>query len=228
MGDDISKSDRSIHIGVIPDGNRRWAKKHNKPVWWGHQAGAQKIEQFLEWCMDWPQIKQISIFALSTENLNRPEWERAKLWQIYKQKFTQMLNDDRIKNNGIRVHIVGDRGLWRPDIKDVVKELVQATKGYSKHVLNILLAYGSRFEINQAIKKAIKRPVRTIDKILLVPQPLDLVIRTGGQHRLSNFMLYQASYAEIYFTPTLWPAFTKAEFDRIMRWYFRQQRKFGT
>jgi undecaprenyl diphosphate synthase/tritrans,polycis-undecaprenyl-diphosphate synthase [geranylgeranyl-diphosphate specific] len=189
--------------------------------------GAKKIEQFLEWCMEWPEIKYISIFALSTENLNRSEEEKEKLWQIYRKKFKQMIKDERIKRNGIQVRVIGDKELWRPDVKDVIKELVRATKDYSHYILNILLAYGSKFEINWAIKRAIKKPIKTIDKYLLVSQPLDIVIRTGGQHRLSNFMLYQARYSEIYFTQTLWPAFTKAEFNKIMRWYFEQQRKFG-
>ena len=102
-----------------------------------------------------------------------------------------------------------------------------STKHYSKHILNILLGYGSKFEINNAIKQAIKKPIKTIDKTLLVKEPLDLVIRTGGQCRLSNFMLYQASYAEIYFSKTLWPAFTKKEFGNIIKWYYKQQKNFG-
>jgi undecaprenyl diphosphate synthase len=90
-----------------------------------------------------------------------------------------------------------------------------------------MLAYGSKFEIRRAMKETIKKPFMKLDKALYVKEPLDLVIRTGRQHRLSNFMLYQASYAEIYFSDTLWPEFTRQEFDEIMGWYFEQQRKFG-
>ncbi|MEM5798400.1 MAG: polyprenyl diphosphate synthase [Candidatus Aenigmatarchaeota archaeon] len=227
MGDDITNVEKNLHIGIIPDGNRRWAKRHGKPIWQGHTQGAKKMEQFLEWCLDWPQIKQISIFALSTENLNRDEEEKKRLWEIYERELEKILKDERIKKHAIRVRVVGDKGLWKPGIKDIVREITKATKGYSKHILNILLAYGSKFEINHAIKKIVKTPIKTIDKALFISQPLNLIIRTGGQQRLSNFMLYQASYAEIYFSKTLWPDFTKKEFDKIMRWYFAQQKKFG-
>jgi undecaprenyl diphosphate synthase len=90
-----------------------------------------------------------------------------------------------------------------------------------------MLAYGSKFEINQALKEAIKKPITRLDRALYVKEPLDLIIRTGNQHRLSNFMLYQASYAEIYFSDKLWPEFTRKEFDKVMNWYFEQQRRFG-
>jgi undecaprenyl diphosphate synthase len=108
-----------------------------------------------------------------------------------------------------------------------VKDLFESTKSYSRYVLNLLLAYGSKFEINQAVKATIKKPFTKLDKALYVKKPLDLVIRTGRQHRLSNFMLYQASYAEIYFSDSLWPEFDKNEFDTVMEWYFEQQRKYG-
>lgn len=210
-----------------PDGNRRFALKKNKNPWEGHWYGAKKIKEFVEWCSKYPEIKKISVFALSIENLMRSKREINELWKVYKTEFRNIMNDPRIKNNGIRVRIFGDDGAWRPDVKEVIKELVNSTKHYSKHVLNILLAYGSRFEIANAIKKIAGRPIESIDRFLMVKEPLDLIIRTGGQRRLSNFMLYQASYAEIYFSDTLWPEFSEGEFNKIMKWYYSQIRKFG-
>ncbi len=227
MTDDSKPKGKEIHIGLIPDGNRRYAIKHGKPSWKGHWDGVKKIREFTNWCLECPQIKKISIFALSTENLARSKREVQELWKIYKNEFKRILNDPIIKNNGVQVRILGDDGIWKPDVKDIVQELVNSTKHYSRHILNILLAYGSKFEITNAIKKVAGKPIGAMDRFLLVREPLDLVIRTGKQHRLSNFMLYQSAYAEIYFSDTLWPEFTKDEFDKIIKWYFRQQKRAG-
>lgn len=227
MGDDKRGRKRNIHIGLIPDGNRRYAQKKGQSVWLGHWDGVKKIKQFTKWCLEYPEIKSISIFALSTENLDRAEREVEELWKVYKREFENILTDPVIRDNRVKVRIVGDDGLWKPDIKDAVKNAIDSTKHYSKHILNILLAYGSNFELSNAVKKIAGKPIAALDKFLLVKEPLDLVIRTGGQRRLSNFMLYQASYAEIYFSDTMWPDFSKKEFRGIMEWYFHQQKKFG-
>lgn len=227
MTDDFIKKDGSIHIGLIPDGNRRYATKSGRPAWKGHKDGAKKIEEFVDWCLKYPDIKHISIFALSNDNLSRPETEINELWKIYKKNFKSLLNDPRIKRNKIRVKFMGDERVWDPDLKDIMKEVASSTKQYSRLMLNFLLAYGSKFEITDAVRKMAKKPISAIDKFLMVKEPLDLVIRTGNQYRLSNFMLYQAGYAEIYFSKTMWPDFTKKEFDKIMKWYYKQKRKFG-
>lgn len=185
------------------------------------------MEKFIEWCMEYPDIKRVTVFALSSENLNRPKEEIQGLWEVYKESIRSFRDDPRFRKHEINVRILGDDGVWEPSLKELAHEMVNSTKDYSKHILNILLAYGSKFEINQAVKQMIKKPIKSIDSALLVKEPLDLVIRTGGQYRLSNFMLYQASYAEIYFSKTLWPAFTKKEFERIMKWYYHQQKNFG-
>ena len=227
MTDDVENRKTSIHIGLIPDGNRRFAIKNGRPVFEGHMVGAKRLEEFLEWCDDYPEIKMVSIFALSTENLNRPKDEVKVLWHVYKEELQKLLRHPRVRDKKVRVRVFGNDGVWQPEVREVVKELVQTTKTYSKMILNLLLAYGSRFEINQALKKAIKKPITRLDKALYVKEPLDLIIRTGNQHRLSNFMLYQASYAEIFFSEKMWPEFTRSDFDHVMEWYFEQQRRFG-
>lgn len=223
----VNTRKRKIHIGVIPDGNRRYAIENGKTIIDGHIEGAKKIEEFLDWCNDYPEIKMISIFALSTENLDRPKIEVETLWRVYRDELKKLLNHPQVKNRRMRVRVLGNRGVWKPDIKDIVKELYNSTKNYSRMFLNIMLAYGSKFEINEAMKEVIRKPFDKLDKALYVKEPLDLVIRTGRQHRLSDFMLYQASYAEIYFSDRLWPEFTRKDFDKIMVWYHEQQRKFG-
>ncbi|UCD03301.1 MAG: di-trans,poly-cis-decaprenylcistransferase [Candidatus Aenigmatarchaeota archaeon] len=227
MTDDVKSRKSGIHIGLIPDGNRRYAVEKGINVLEGHRLGAKKIEEFLEWCDEYPEIRMVSIFALSTENLNRSRTEVNALWRVYRDELKKLLKHPSVKKKKMRVRVLGERGVWRPDIKDIVKELYDSTKSYSRTFLNIMLAYGSKLEINEAVKEVIRKPFEKLDKALYVKEPLDLVIRTGKQHRLSNFMLYQASYAEIYFCDKLWPDFTRKDFDHIMRWYHEQQRKFG-
>ena len=210
-----------------PDGNRRFAKKLGESPLSGHWKGTEKIKDFLEWCLKYPEIKTISIYGLSTENLKREQQEVDELWRIYEEELRKVVNDKIIKENGVQIRVLGDSSVWKPSLTDVVKETFESTKHYSKHILNIMLAYGSKFEIDNAVKSVVKKPIETIDKFLMVSEPLDLVIRTGGQRRLSNFMLYQASYAELYFTDTLWPDFSKKEFDKIIKWYWTQQKNFG-
>jgi len=223
-----------MHIAIIPDGNRRWASGQKKPVWWGHVAGAKKMEQFADWCSERPEIKMVSIYALSTENLNRPPEELDKLWDLNQKEFKSLLKSSRAKKNGPRVNVIGNSDLWRSDVRQAARDVMRATRQYTGGVLNVLLAYGSQFEIVNGMKKLVKKGIRTVpfaentfNKLLMVTQPVDLVIRTGGQCRLSNFLLYQAAYAELYFTDTLWPDFSKKEFEKILTWYDAQQRKFG-
>jgi len=218
---------KGIHIGLIPDGNRRYAIKHGKPVIQGHIEGAKKIEKFMEWCAEHPEIKMISIFALSTENLKRPKDEMDALWSVYSDELKKLLKDPKVKNKKLNVRVLGDKGTWSSDVRETAKELYNSTKSYSRVILNIMLAYGSKLELRQAVKEMLKKPFMKLDKALYVKEPLDLVIRTGNQHRLSNFMLYQASYAEIYFCDKMWPEFTRKDFERILEWYKEQQRKFG-
>lgn len=197
-------------------------------------AGARRMKQFADWCAKHSEIKTISVYALSTENLNRPAEELDRLWGIYQKEFKALMKSKQIKNNGLRVNIVGNHALWRSDVKQAAREVMRATRQYTGGVFNILLAYGSQFEIMKGVRKLVGKGIQkvplaedTFNKLLMVTQPVDLVIRTGGQCRLSNFLLYQAAYAELYFTNTLWPDFSKKEFENILSWYKKQQRKFG-
>ena len=197
-------------------------------------AGARRMEKFAEWCAQHPEIKTVSIYALSTENLNRSPQELNKLWSLYQREFKAMMKSKQLKKNGLRVNIVGNSNLWRSDVKQAAKDVMGATRQYTGGVLNILLAYGSEFEILKGMRKLAKKGIKkvplaegTFNKLLMVTEPVDLVIRTGGQRRLSNFLLYQAAYAELYFSNSLWPDFSKKEFEKVLKWYKLQKRKFG-
>ncbi len=217
----------SIHIGLIPDGNRRYAQQRGIPVWQGHLLGKQKIEQFLDWCLEYPEIKRVTIYGLSTENLQRSPEEVGQLWSLYTEAINSFAQNPKVRDKQVQLRVLGDSEVWRPDLRDAVKHAIASTKQYSRLIMNIMIAYGSKYEISSAVKKVAKKPLETLDKFLLVQEPVDLVIRTGNQHRLSNFMLYQASYAEIWFSKKMWPAFSKKEFTEIMKWYFEQQKRYG-
>lgn len=230
----MSDAERGIHISIIPDGNRRWAKLKGRPEWLGHAAGARKLRDVAKWCTEHPEIKTVTVYALSTENMQRDGGELSRLWGIYRSEFKHILTSPDTRRNGLRVNIIGNASAWRPDVREAATEVMRATRHYTGRVLNILLAYGSQFEILSAVKKVVKAGARRLplvpslfNKFLMVSQPVDLVIRTGGEHRLSNFLLFQAAYAEIYFSDTMWPDFSRKEFERILRWYRACQRKFG-
>jgi len=214
------------HIAVIIDGNRRWAKKHKMQPWEGHKKGAERFEEFLKWCFE-EDIKEVSAYVLSTENLNRPKQELQKLFELFKKMFEKYKNESLADKYEVRVRFAGDLEKLPIEIRQIIKQIQAKTEKYDKRILNILIAYGSKFEIARAAKKCKKINEEELEKNLLVPEPVDLVIRTGGYCRLSNLMLWQCAYAELYFTKTLWPDFSKKEFLKALKWFSRMQRNFG-
>lgn len=226
------------HIGVIIDGNRRWAIKNGKRFpWLGHRAGAKTLENFLEWCLDLG-VPQISVYMLSTENLKRPKRELEELFDLY-YKYLKKWESGKgglLDKYEVNVRCLGDLNKLPPKLKKLSGKLMMKTAKYQKRFLNLMIAYGGQFELTEAIKKIARKAIKTgkieitpkdIEKNLLVPVPIDLVIRTGGMHRLSNFMVWQASYAELYITETLWPDFSKEELIKAIKWFNETKRNFG-
>lgn len=226
------------HVAFIIDGNRRWARKNNKKFSWiGHRFGARKLEETLKWCLELG-VPQISVYMLSTENLNRPKREVEELFDIYYKylKRWEEGKDGLLDKYEVHVRCVGDLGKLPPKLKRVSGKLMQKTAKYQKKFLNLMIAYGSQFELTEVMKKIAKKAIKTgkieitprdIEKNLLVPVPIDLIIRTGGHHRLSNFMMWQAAYAEFYFTETLWPDFSRQELIKAIKWFNSSKRNFG-
>jgi undecaprenyl diphosphate synthase len=226
------------HIGVIIDGNRRWARKNKKKFpWMGHRAGADAFQKFLENCMELG-VPQVSVYMLSTENLKRSKREVKELFDLYYEylKKWEEGKDGLLDKYKVKVRAVGDLDKLPPKLKRLTGKLMQKTAKYQKRVLNLMIAYGSYYELTEVMKKIANKAIKTgrievtpkdIEKNLLVPVPIDLVIRTGGHHRLSNFMLWQASYAEFYFTETLWPDFSKRELVKAIKWYNSCKRNYG-
>ncbi|MBU5537062.1 MAG: polyprenyl diphosphate synthase [Candidatus Aenigmatarchaeota archaeon] len=224
------------HLGIIVDGNRRWARERRMPPWKGHWEGVKNLEKILECCLKL-KIREVSIYALSTENLKRPKIELDELFKIFYHYLNKWEKEDSfLRKYQVKVRFIGDLEKLPPKLVNAMGRLMQKTAKYQKRVLNLLIAYGSKFEITQAVKKLAETLIKLgkieitpkdIEKNLMITTPLDLVIRTGGYSRLSNFLLWQASYAEIYVTDTLWPTFTKREFMKAIRWYSSVKRNFG-
>jgi undecaprenyl diphosphate synthase len=191
----------------------------------------------LNWCLELG-IPQVSVYVLSTENLNRPKKELSELFRLFYEYFERWEKEKEsfLDKYQVKVRFVGDLERLPSRLVKLMGKIMRRTAKYQKKALNIMIAYGSKFELTQAIKKIAEKAVKLgrieitekdIEANLLVPAPLDLVIRTGGVSRLSNFMLIQAAYAEIFTTKVLWPDFSKKDLIKAIKWYNSVQRNFG-
>jgi tritrans,polycis-undecaprenyl-diphosphate synthase [geranylgeranyl-diphosphate specific] len=225
------------HLGIILDGNRRWAIKNSLKPWKGHYYGAEKFEKFLEWCAEL-NIPQVSAYVLSSENLDRPEREVKEILNLFKRELEKLENEKKsfLDKYEIRMKFIGDLTRLPLGLRKVMGRIMKKTEKYNKRVFNLLVAYGGKFELTRAVKmiarKAMEKGVltitqKTIEKNLLIKDDIDLVIRTGGEQRLSNFLPWQTSYAELIVLKKLWPDFTKNDLINCIEEYSRRQRRFG-
>ncbi len=225
------------HVAIIMDGNGRWAQQRGRPRLFGHQAGARRIREIVNACPDLG-VKYLTIFAFSTENWKRTQTEVSGLMSLFRryiQKEAQDLHDE-----GVRVRFIGDRVRLEPKLVKLMDELEELTEGNDLVHLTIALNYGGRDEVARATKRLAQEVAAgrldpdTVDSETLarfldtcvLPDP-DLVIRTSGEARISNFLLWQSAYAEYEFIETLWPDFTKDIFGEIIARYGGRERRFG-
>lgn len=238
---EIRKDTIPNHIAVILDGNRRWAKKVLESNKQGHFRGADAVENLLDWCEEL-DIKIITLYVLSTENLERTDNELEYLYELIRQRLEKLYNDPRIHKNKMRVKAMGRTELLPDSINDVLKRLDDATKGYDRHYLNIAIAYGGQNELVDAVKKVAARikdgsiGVDDINKDVieanlytahLPQQSPDLILRTSGEQRMSGFLLWQGAYSELIFMDILWPEFRKLDLLRAIRTYQKRSRRVG-
>lgn len=229
------------HLALIMDGNRRWAKKQNLMPWIGHQHGTKSVQQVIEFCLE-QQIPLVSLYTLSLENFkNRAPDEINFLLNIILEQSKSQLPE--LIKNGVRIKFCGDRSQFPASVKDSVEKLEDATQNLNKGrapqlTVNILFCYGGRQEIIHATKSIaqdVKSGILDINNIseeifnnyLWVKSDPDLIIRTGKEKRLSNFLIYQAAYSEIYFTDILWPDLTKQDLMVALEDYKNRTRNFG-
>lgn len=226
------------HIGLILDGNRRWAKAAGGTAAQGHQAGAEKIEEFLGWCAE-TDVEVVTLWMLSTDNFDRPESELIPLLGIIEDSVRALAADGRW-----RVHHVGTLDLLPDRTRTALKEAEQATHDNTGILVNVAVGYGGRQEIADAVRSLLldaSRKGTTFEELAeavdidLISEHLytrgqpdpDLVIRTSGEQRLSGFMLWQSAHSEYYFCEVFWPAFRKVDFLRAMRDYAARHRRYG-
>ncbi len=224
-------------LGLIPDGNRRWARGHSLSFLSGYRMGVEKFIDFANWCKDYG-VRNITVWAFSTENFSRPSPERKALFSIYKRvaKDREMLS--MLHNNETRFNVVGNSALLPKDLVKALHAVETETMPYTKNTINMLIAYGGKDDILHAtkrlVKAAIKKRVGEVTETLFknymisssVPD-IDLVIRTSGEERLSGFMPWQSGYSELYFSKKLWPDFTRRDLRTALAEYDRRQRRFG-
>ena len=233
---EVKKNVLPRHIAIIMDGNRRFARKRGLPPKLGHIFGSKKAEEVLNWCWDL-KIKNVTVYAFSTENFNRSEEEKRNIFTLVEKELKRLANDKRIHLSKVKVKVVGRKDLLPKNVLEAIKYVEERTKNYSNHFLNIALAYGGRQEIVDAIKnilQKVKNGLIKSDEIdsKLIEQNLygedgysevDLVIRTGGEQRLSNFLPWQSANSVVYFCDVYWPEFRKIDLLRAIRaWQFRK------
>ncbi len=225
------------HIAIVLDGNRRFARRLMAKPWKGHEFGKEKVKKLLNWCSELG-IKEVTLYAWSVENFNRPKQEFDYILKLFKDAIEEAMTDRAIHEKKIRINFLGRLYMFPKDIQDSMRRLMDLTKGYGGHVVNFCMAYGGRQEIVDASKKMaadlesgkIKADdvnEETFKKYLYTPDEPDMIIRTGGEKRLSGFLLYLSSYAELFFLDKMWPEFEKEDLVECIDEFRRRERRFG-
>jgi len=230
--------EEGLHIGIIPDGSRRWAKLNNVAQGDWQQSGKTTDDIVRHVFTKHPEIDELSIWAMSTENVDRDDYSKNLVYSLLEGKLKDLLEIPLVEKS-LKVNVVGSRlGDVPQSVKDLTDRIAAKTKeSRGEKTLNICIGYGGKQEILDAVMSSSrwlrKNPTvakihkNVFEKFLMIPKPLDIVIRTGGEKRLSGFMLYQIEYAELFFVDTLWPDFSTREFDMIMDDFRKRERRFG-
>lgn len=237
----VSSGPMPSHIGLILDGNRRWAKEHNLSSIEGHKEGARKLEQVLTWFREL-DVNTVTLYVLSTENLSRPPEEVRGILSVVEGYLANAIKERAFEKEGVRVRFMGERGLLPSEITRLMGELESNTSRNSGAFLNIAMGYGGRMEIVGAVRKMVNlatkgalSPADVTEELVSnflytaqLPHPdPDLIIRTSGELRVSNFLLWQSAYSELFFLDINWPDFRKIDLLRAIRSYQRRDRRMG-
>jgi undecaprenyl diphosphate synthase len=233
-GDDFPPAGRAAsvpaHVAIVMDGNGRWARQRLLPRVAGHRAGMETLRRVIRWSAE-RGVRVLTVFAFSSENWSRPADEVSAIMRL----MLQALIDEvpRLAEAGVRLHVVGARSGLPAELVAGIEQAEGHTAAQERLVLNVCFNYGGRWDIVQAAQRVQARGEPLTEQTLAaalalshVPDP-DLVIRTGGEQRISNFLLWQLAYSELYFSDCLWPAFDEAEFERALAAYAQRQRRFG-
>lgn len=221
------------HLAIIMDGNGRWAQRQGLPRLKGHEMGVRAAKRVVELAKA-RSIRYLTLYAFSSENWARPREEVEGLFRLMERFIAEEV--DRLKSSGICIHVIGDLSRFSSHLQDTIRRTVEETRDNEELHLAIALNYGGRDEILRSTRKLLANGVRAEDiteetfsrhlDTAFMPDP-DLLVRTGGEWRISNFLLWQLAYTEIYFTGILWPDFGEKELDDAITWFGGRQRRFG-
>lgn len=226
------------HIAIILDGNRRWARAYGMADNEGHKKGLENINNLVNWCLD-ADVKILSLYCLSVENLKRSKSELDFLFEYLKIRVEEIV--DKVKENkekGLKYDVLGNFELLPKEIVEGINDAINASEkewgnDNPKLLVNLCICYGGRQDIVQAAHAVVEQKLEINEENINAnlftkgAHDVDLLIRTGGEQRLSNFLLWQASYAELYFTDKMWPEFAKEDFTAALEWFGQRQRRFG-
>jgi undecaprenyl diphosphate synthase len=221
------------HIGIILDGNRRWAQKKGLPTLLGHKRGYDKMKAAAEWCAK-RGIKILTVYAFSSENWDRSKEEVKYLMDLFREGFKK--NVDELSGRGIRIKVIGQKERLPKDLQELIKQAESKTSNNKKLLFNIGISYGGRPDIIQAVKKIVAQKIpaarineKTLARYLWTEggHDPDVIVRTSGEYRLSNFLTWQSAYSELFFLKKNWPDFSEQDLDRIIKEFNQRQRRFG-
>lgn len=214
------------HVAIILDGNGRWAKAKGMPRSFGHQEGLKALVELIKYTNS-IGLEELSVFGFSTENWNRPRTEINYIMGLVEKGYKKY--QEKIKSMDLKIKVVGELEMLKPSLQKIAIEVEEATKDNKGMTLNICFSYGGKQELVRTLKKLEGQEI-TIEKIqnnLDIKTDVDLLIRTGGNQRISNFLIWQLAYAELYFTEVYFPDFKKEDFDQAIEYYNKQERRFG-
>ena len=237
MAEDSNQGSLPRHIAIIMDGNGRWARARLLPRYVGHREGVKSVRRAVEACLD-RNIKALTLFAFSSENWRRPSEEVSLIMDLFVHALKKEVV--ALNRNGVRLRFIGDRTAFSDNLRALISAAEEDTRDNSGLDLVIAANYGGQWDITRAVQNLAPRLIdgtllpQDITPDLLAAEvclsdlpPPDLFIRTGGEQRISNFLLWQLAYTELYFTDTLWPAFDVKRLDEALSWYANRQRRFG-
>ena len=226
------------HVGIILDGNRRFAKRLMLKPWKGHEWGAKKLEALVDWIKEFKVIKEVTLYCFSIENFQRPKEEFEYLMGLFKEGFEKFIKDKRIDEYKIKIRFIGRIAMFPQDVQDVMRRLMEKTKHYKNYIVNFAMAYGGRTEILDAVQQiateveegkiAAKDVTQQVfeEHLYMADEP-DMIIRTGGEKRTSNFLNYKSAYSEWFYVEKMWPEFEKEDFLKCIEEFCQRKRRFG-
>ena len=228
------------HVGMIPDGNRRWAKERGLTPWEGHKVGAEKGELFIEWCIDHEDISEMTVYGLSEENFKRPVEELTKLYDLYDEELTKLINNEKLHRNRVRINIIStDAKPLPPNLHRLLRRIKRETADYDNKVLNMLIGYTGQTEILKAISSPLNRiknlffglGEKDLERGLKVKNHCDFIMRTGMEEKereaKSGFLLWQSAYAEYYHINKFFPEVTEEDFNEAWEYFKNTRRRKG-